>query len=203
MFTGMRPFIRTFTDDAPAGGGENKDERGYPADTPVKDMTPDQKAAYHEYHARKHENRVKAYGDWTPDKIRALEQERDALKNGSQSDADKAIEAAREEGRNELRSVLNKERATVALEKALQGRVPAPAALLGLDVNKFIVNGNLDTDAVKAWVEDNSDEAPTAAKKAPDLGQGRRGTTATGQKSVAAGRDLYADRHKKKTNTTS
>lgn len=208
MFTRGGIYIRNFTDDAPAGGGgdnANDAEPKFPANTPVKDMTPDQQAAYHQHQARKHENRVKAFGDYTPEKIKQLEQERDALKQGSQTDADNAIEAAREEGRAEVRNVLNKERATTALEKALDGRVPRASALLGLDVSKFIVNGNVDSDAVKAWVEDNSEEAPTGtpARRNPDLGQGKRGSAGDSKKSVAAGRDLFAERHKRKTSTTS
>ena len=119
MFTRGGIYIRNFTDDAPTGGdgggNANGEEPKFPANTPVKDMTPDQQAAYHQHQARKHENRVKAFGEYTPEKIKQLEQERDALRQGSQSDADKAIEAAREEGRTEVRSILNKERATTAL----------------------------------------------------------------------------------------
>lgn len=162
------PFLRFFTDDTGGGGG---DEAKFPANTPVKEMTPEQQAAYWQYQSRKHESRVKGFGEWTPDKITALQTENQTLKTSQQSDADKAIDAAKEEGRNEVRAELHKERATTALEKALDGRVPNASALLGLDVTKFIVDGKVDNAAVKAWVDDNS---TAGGKKNPDLGAGRR-----------------------------
>lgn len=201
-----RPFLRYLEGEQGGGdGGEGQNnEPAFPANTPVKDMSPEQQAAYHLHQARKHENRVKAFGDWTPEKIRALEQEAANLRSSTQSDADKAIEAAREEGRNEVRAVLNRERATTALEKALHGRVPNATALLGLDLNKFIAAGKVDEDAIEAWADDNSEEAPTGAprRNTPDMGQGNRGTGTGSAKSVAAGRDLYAERHKSNSTTS-
>lgn len=199
-----RPFLRYVEGEQGGGdgGGEQQNqEPAFPANTPVKDMTPDQQAAYHLHQARKHENRVKSFGEWTPEKIRALEQERDQLKTSGQSDADKAIEAAREEGRTEVRAQLNKVNATHALEKALEGRVPTASALLGLDVTRFVVNGQVDGDAISKWVDDNSAEAPkgTQQKRNPDNGQGNRGDAGGSGKSVSAGRDLFADRRKKTT----
>lgn len=204
-----RPFLRYV--EGEQGGGDGGDNGGgeqqpaFPANTPVKDMTPEQQAAYWQDKARKHENRVKAFGDLTPEKIRALEQERDQLRSKSQTDSDKEKETLREEGRAEIRAELNRERATNALEKALQGRVPDAAALLGLDITTFVVNGKVDTDAVTAWVEDHSQEASgeSKQKRNPDNGQGRRGSGAgETAKTVSAGRDLFAERHKKKTTTT-
>jgi hypothetical protein len=198
-----RPFLRYVEGEQGGDGGGDDSAPKFPANTPVKDMTPEQQVAYWQDKARKHEDRVKAFGDYTPDKVKALETEYSNLKTSGQSDADKAIEAAREEGRNEVRATLNRERATNSLEKALQGRVPNAGALLGLDVNKFIVNGQVDADAVKAWVEDHSEEAPTGARKPADLGQGRRGSGDAGAaKTVSAGRDLFAERQKKKTTTS-
>lgn len=197
-----RPFLRYVEGEQGGGDDGATDENApkFPANTPVKDMTPEQQAAYHLHQSRKHENRAKAFGEWTPEKINALVQERDQLKTSGQSDADKAIEAAREEGRAEVRSQLVRVNATHALEKALTGRVPEASALLGLDVTKFIVNGQVDDAAVKAWVEDHSEEAPKGQqKKNPDFGQGNRGDAGGSGKSVAAGRDLYAERHKKPT----
>lgn len=201
-----RPFLRYIEGEQGGGDGENvggDQQPAFPANTPVKDMTPEQQAAYWQDKARKHENRVKAFGDLTPEKIRALEQERDQLRSKGQTDSDKEKEALREEGRSEIRAELNRERATNALQKALTGRVPEASALLGLDVTKFIVNGNVDADAVKAWVEDHSTEATgQQQKKNPDLGGGNRGNGGGAGKGVSVGRDLFADRHKKATSNS-
>lgn len=163
-----RPFLRYIEGDQGGGG-----DLGFPANTPVKDMTAEQQAAYNLHQSRRWENRAKSFGDWTPEKIQALQDENQTLKTSHQTDADKAVDAAREEGRNEIRAELNRERATTALEKALAGRVPDAGALLGLDVTKFITEGKVDTAAVKAWVDDNS-EPTTAQRRNPDMGQGRR-----------------------------
>jgi hypothetical protein len=203
------PFLRFFTDDGTAGGAGGQEvqnqEPAFPANTPVKDMTPEQQVGYWQDKARKHENRNKALGDWTPEKIKALQDERDALRSQGQTDTEKELEKAREEGRTEVRSVLNRERATSALEKALQGRAPDAGALLSLDVNTFIVDGKVDDAAVKAWVDDHSEEAPKGnqqQRRNPDNGQGNRGNAGGSGKSVAAGRDLFADRRKKSTTTS-
>jgi hypothetical protein len=43
-------------------GAGTDDDRGYPANTPVAEMTPQQQTAYWRYHARKHENAYKGLG---------------------------------------------------------------------------------------------------------------------------------------------
>lgn len=204
-----RPFLRYIEGETGGGeggdGGQQNNEPAFPANTPVKDMTPEQQAAYWQDKSRKHENRTKALGDWTPEKIKELEKERDALRSKTQTDTEKELEKARSEGRAEGIAEANKVKATYALEKALVGRVPAASALLGLDVTKFVVNGQIDDVAVKAWVEEHSEEAPKGGqqKKGPDLGQGGRGNAGGSGKSVAGGRELYAERHKKSTATNS
>src|SRR3546814_1652596 len=108
------PHLRFFTDDAPGGGagGEEakpSDTPKFPADTPVKDMTAEQQAAYWQDKARKHEDRVKKYGDVTPEKLAQLQREHAELVSKGQTAEEQAVEAAREEGRKEILAVLNKE----------------------------------------------------------------------------------------------
>lgn len=200
------PYIRYFTDDGAAGAGgdgtgDDENAPKFPANTPVKDMKPEEQAAYHLPQSRKHENRAKSFGEWTPEKIRQLEQERDNLRAKGQTDSEKELDKVREEGRVEVRAELNRVTATHALEKALAGRTADPSALLGLNVAaKFVVNGQVDQDAIAAWVEANSAATTTQQKKNPDLGNGNRGNAGGAGKSVSSGRDLYADRHKKSSN---
>lgn len=207
-----RPFLRFLmpADDNAGGGGgggtppasqqqsqndpAKPEDRGYPQGVPVDDMSIEEKAAYHAYHSRKHENRVKAFGDWTPEKIAQVAAENERLRTAGQTESQREIEKAREEGRTEVRAELNRERATHALEKALQGRIPDASALLGLDVTKFVVAGSVDQAAIAAWVEDHSSETQVVKTKV-DVGGGRRGDPAGGgEKSVAAGRDVYQER---------
>lgn len=173
-----RPFLR-YVEGEPGGGdgGQQSKEPAFPADTPVKEMTPEQQAAYWQDKARKHEDRVKKYGDVTPEKLAELQKERDELRTKGLTADEKAVEAAKEAGRTEIRQELAKERIRNALEKALTGRVPDASALLDLDRSTLVKSdGTVDTDALKAWVEANSAAAGPGEKqkKNPDLGAGRR-----------------------------
>jgi len=163
-------------DDELGAGNQEQQEKdpGFPANTPVKDMTVEQQAAYHQFHARKHENRVKAFGSWTPEAIAALEKERNDLKAAGLSDTEKAITEAEERGRAEVRQILAAERVRVALERELDGRIPSASALLDLDRSKFVKGDGADTDAIKAWVAANSTETKgQTEQRHVRLGQGR------------------------------
>lgn len=215
--TRCTPHRLSFIKDDEKGGSGGKpadktkddkstDDRGYPANTPVKDMTLEQQNAYNAYHARKHEDRVKAlteaFGeDLTPEKLTELKKERDELKSKTQTDDEKSRDEAIAAATAPLRAELALERVKGALEKALVGRTVEPSALLDLDRTTFVKDGKADTDAIKTWVDENT-EAATGKKPAPDLGQGKRGT-ATAEKGVAAGRDLYqSSRSKSKSTST-
>lgn len=45
---------------------------GFPLNTPVADMAPEQQAAYWRHHAQKHEKRAKQYGQYTPDQVKEM-----------------------------------------------------------------------------------------------------------------------------------
>jgi hypothetical protein len=116
----------------------------------------------------------------------------------SQEDVDKRIKEAIDATRAEERAALALERATDSLDKALRDRTFEPSKLLNLDRTQFVKDGAVDADAIKDWVEKNSAEGP---KKRPfDPGQGQRDATAGGG-SVQAGKDLYDQRHTKKSTT--
>lgn len=196
------PRLMFGTEEENLGGGneqeqqeENQPEAKFPANTPVKDMTPEQQAAYHENKARRLEDKLKNFNGLTPKQIADLQAENASLKSKSQSAEEKALEEAKEQGRTEERVKNAHERVKNALEKALAGRMPDAGALLDLDRSKFIKDGTADLEAIQEWVEENS--SATDKKGAPDLGQGRkRGTTgpATG---VGAGASLFDNKRKK------
>jgi hypothetical protein len=134
-------------------------ETGFPAGTPVKDMQPAEQAAYYKHQNRKAEDRLRSFGDITPEKLLELTRERDELLKANQSESEKAIEDAKEQGRAEVRAVLAAERVRSALASALSGRVPDADALLDLDRSVFVKGDKADTDAIKAWVEKHSTES--------------------------------------------
>ena len=106
-----------------------------------------------------------------------------------------AVDAAREEGRAEVRAVLAAERVSNALTAALTGRALSPNALLGFDKSKFVKGDGADVEAITEWVKSNSTEVKTTSTVVPDSGKrepGRKDGT------VSSGRDLYRDRHQKK-----
>jgi len=104
---------------------------GFPVNTPIKDMTAEQEAAYHKYHKRKAENRV-----------RELERQ----VNGSQDAGEQAIEDARNAGRAEGLAV-----AAESELARLTGRSKEDLAVLTavLPQTAFVKDGALDLDAIQ------------------------------------------------------
>lgn len=175
----------------------------FPEDTPTADMNEAQKAEYWRHKARKHESRYRAIGD--VDKLRSDSAELARIKREGLSDTDKALADAREEGANEARAEERGKYATqlVAAEfrAANAGRLDGAkiqGVLEGIDPSKFLTSeGQVATDKVQQYVDGI---APADTKKWPDMGQGRRGggaSKSTGS-GVAAGKDLYEDRHPQK-----
>ncbi len=87
------------------------------------------------------------------------------------------------------------ERAGIALDKALDGRVFSASAIRALDMKQFVKDGKTDDAAIKTWVEKNSTEGERKVRRDP--GQGQRGSTSTGG-AVSAGRDLFDNEKKPK-----
>jgi hypothetical protein len=131
------------------------------------------------------------------DDLKAKAAKVDEAEDKSRTPDQKAVDAAREEGRTEVRGILAEERVNNALKDALKGRALDPAVLvLGFDKKQFIKDGSADSEAITKWVTDNSSEIKTGNGRDP--GQGGRDARSTGG-SVQAGRDLYDD-SKKPTN---
>jgi hypothetical protein len=159
-----RPRL-VFAEGGPGGGGDDLDdsktpqEQGYdfPANTTVKNMTVDEQKEYYRYHARKHENRVKKFGDY--DQLKADSDELARLKSGTQTDDEKeqqaAIENARREGEN-----IGSERYLVDAVKA-NFRVAtqltveeADAAFEHIDAKSFLDDkGNINHAALTTFAE--------------------------------------------------
>lgn len=140
--------------------GDDGAGAGFPADTPVKDMTPDQQVAFHQAKARKLEDRLKAFGGKTPEEIAQMQADLDAARTASQTAEEKAIQEAKQEGRSEVLGILANERVTTAIERALQGRDVDPATLLTLDRSQFIDGDKADMAKITAWVNENTKEKP-------------------------------------------
>lgn len=174
----------------------------FPANTPVADMTPDQRAAYWQDKARKHENTWKSVVDknLTPEQVLQMQERLNAADRARLTDQERALEDAKAAGRTEAEQVVARqyqERLVAAeFRAALAGTRTAEqitALVDPLDHTKFLTpTGDVDTVKVSNYVAGIS----PANKQWPDMGQGNRGPQGA-PKGVSAGRDLYASTHKK------
>ncbi|MFI7608792.1 hypothetical protein ACIBTV_27280 [Micromonospora sp. NPDC049366] len=202
---------------APATGNG---EHGFPENTPLAQMNDAQQAAYWRYHARKHEARANSMSDY--EQLKAKAAEADQLRQAAMSEQERAVEAARVEGR---RAALDESGAALVeqfMTAALHGRLDTAqitALISPLDRKQFLTADGLrvDTDKVNAWAAVAAPVAPAApavppAQAAPpatpapaaapatgvpaarlDMGQGT--PTVTKPSGLEAGRLLALQRH--------
>ncbi len=181
-----------------------KDDAGFPAGTPLAEMTGDQREAYWKHQSRKHEQRLKDLGD--VDDIVKKAGQYDALAKASQTEQERAVEAAKAEARAEERKASAPRLVSAEFRAQAAGRLTADQIrelTEDLDMTKYLTDkGEVDVDRVARKVDalapKNDDEKKT--RKRPDLGQGRRDQTKEG--GIAAGRDMYASRHPARTTAT-
>ncbi|WP_413600842.1 hypothetical protein [Curtobacterium sp. Curtsp57] len=86
-------------DPTPGDPTPDPDPSGFPANTPVAEMTQEQQLAYWKHQSRKHERRADERKDY--DQLRAAADELATLKAANQTEAEKALAEAREEARRE------------------------------------------------------------------------------------------------------
>jgi hypothetical protein len=150
---------------------------GFPAETPVKDMTIDQQAAYWKHQSRKHEERSKAFDGLTPETLASLREkadQHDALERELMSDKDKAIATARDEAAAETTAKFAEKLVKAEFKSASAGRLDADRLnniLAPLDLTRFLdKNGDVDETKVAAYVDSVAPKAPVQ----------QRGPSATG-----------------------
>jgi len=209
-------------DAAAAKAAEDaKSDRGYPANTPIEQMTGEQREAYWKFHAHKHEERVKSFGDLTPQalaELRAKADKQDATEYELSSASEKAVADAKKATQDEADATYRPLLAETAFRVAI-GERNARAAEADRksedDVSEFIGDLNLSRFLTDAGHVDTAKVLARVDQFAPATGtqqnQQRRGPSPTGQGnssgnqrsapgtgSVSAGRDLYAETHPKK-----
>jgi hypothetical protein len=157
--------------------------KGFPANTAVTDMTPEQQAAYWKHQSRKHEDRSKQFGDLTPEQlaeIRAKAERQDALEFEMASDQEKAVAEAKKAAKSEADAEWAPRLAETAFRVAIADRKTAEeiSDFLGdLNLARFIKDdGVVDTAKVLARVEEF---APSGATPPPGTPP-RRGPSPTG-----------------------
>ncbi|GGO59104.1 hypothetical protein GCM10010910_01280 [Microbacterium nanhaiense] len=195
----LPPFVRTFADQDGTGGSGDDDDKG------GKDFTPPASQEELDRIINKAVGRTHKQYEGVKEKAQkwddfdAKRAGDDDAKTGerpsgvSESDVDKRIADALAAKDKELAI----ERVSDRLDKALEGRSFSASKLFSLDRSEFVKEDGktVDADAIKDWVEKNSTavEAPSNRRL---RAQGGRSAGANGG-SAQAGRDLFAETHKK------
>lgn len=191
-------------------------DNGFPANTPIEQMTGEQRENYWKHQARKHEDRVKAFGGLTADELAQLREKagkHDAMERDLMGDHEKALAQATESAAADVAAVYVPRLVNAELRAAAAGSgVSAETlqtALEYVDEAKFLNDKGEDVDPDKV--------ARFIAGIAPATGtnlQIRRGPTATthagngsGTQPVTgrpgeSGRAMAEKRFGKKTTTT-
>lgn len=178
---------------AKANADKAAETTGFPASTPLEQMTSDQREAYWKHQARKHEGRVKAFGDLTPEKLTELQEKARRndeleLELGSTADkaAAKAAQDAQDKTRGEFQPQLIQARLDAAAARAGVTEDDLTAALEFVDTAKFLgADGAVDTDKVKAFI---ATIKPAISASAGGFGRTGPSSSGLGHHQAAAGK---------------
>ena len=178
-------------------GQQNGDQgKGFPAETPIAEMTVDQQAAYWKHQARKHESRARSA--IPADEYQKLKDELEQIKQSQLTDQEKDLEQAKAEARaaGETTAAERYQRDLVVAKLQIATRQDE-AALKYLDHKAFLTDsGEVDADKVTEYAELNKSQKPQEDSWSQDAG--KRGSHDGGKPSLQAGRDLFEARHGRK-----
>lgn len=179
----------------PVQGTPAVGERGYPENTPVADMSADQQVAYWRSHARKHEDRLKSI-DVTPEeltRLREADAEMQKLADASRTDMERV--EARATAAEQRAAAMEPE--LLRLQAAVKAGLPGDIATKLLAASRRIVGSTAEeyeADAADYFSGTPIQFAPPTPPPPPVMDQGAR-QTGRQSPSVAAGRDLWAEKH--------
>lgn len=180
------------------------EDPGFPKDTPVAEMSDKQQAAYYKHQSRKHEERATEYRSAADGKTAAeIKAERDELaklRTEKLTDSEKAVEAAKEEGRQQAAKEFAPKMAKLAFETALAhvDEDRRKVIVENIDLSRVITDtGDIDADKVTTIANTLAPTGKDGSTRSHDFGAGRRTPPAPGT-GVSAGRSRYEERHGKK-----
>lgn len=173
-------------------------EHGYPLNTPLTEMTVEQREAYWKHRSRKHEDAWKSVSErnLTPEQILENQKELDTLRQAQMDDHEKAIAAAKKEAAADAAREYAPRLARAAVESAL-ARAGVPAEQIDgevrwADLSKFLTQkGEVDADKVTEFASARAERfisenaADEQKQRFPDMGAGKRGTTQVSAKARA------------------
>lgn len=159
------------------GAGKPPGPDGFPVDTPVAEMSPDQQVAYWKHKARKHEDVAKSRQDY--DSIKA---ELDRLRQDSMSESEKAIAEAKQAALAEGRTAALSEIGDKVIDAHMAALVSAGLLqkedhdflLETIDRSKIIRDGDVDTDKLHQIVQKFFPAGNGRGGRDPHQGRGRQ-----------------------------
>lgn len=163
---------QVFPPQQPTPAARPVGEHGYPENTPLAEMTVDQREAYWKRQARQHENTVKSRADY--DDLKAKAAEFDKLQAANQTETQRAVAEAEQRGRSDALTQAGAKIAESALRASLKlakgmddaeiDRIVGP-----LNCNYFLAGDGLsvDTDKVTAYLNTVAPAAPVAPALVP------------------------------------
>ncbi len=192
--------------DAPAADPANADadDKGFPANTPVAEMTPQQRDAYNAHMRERNRETARQWravtGERTPQQLADDLAELDRLRTASLTDSERAIEDAKRQAREETTREYGPRSVRAAFDLLL-GDMPEQERndeIDLLDLSKFLKqNGDVDTAKVRQFAQKIAPPVKDEGTQRRNYGQGSH---TRGQSSgVAAGAEMYAAGRKKST----
>ncbi|GAA2418173.1 hypothetical protein GCM10009856_29750 [Mycolicibacterium llatzerense] len=126
-------------------------DRGFPENTPIADMTAEQRSEYWKFHDRKKSDLLKAYNGITPEQAAALQARNEELERAQMSAADQALATARDEATVAANTAAAAQWAPQLMESIVGQFVDEearPAVMAGLNPMSFVKDGKFDKDAL-------------------------------------------------------
>lgn len=171
----------------PADESSAHEDKGFPDDTPLAEMTSEQREAYWKDKARKHERRATERADY--DDLKAKAARLDELERANESAVDKAVREAREKAEADTRTAVRQETVQAMARMALRAKGVKDEEIASFvtetNLSAFVSDdGQVDDERLMARVDRYAGTA--GGQRWPDTGQDRRGGSVT-----ESGSDLY------------
>lgn len=198
------------SEDPPGDGGDpssgepnsSNGDKGYPPDTPVKDMTAEQRAAYDADKREKNRQQREQWRDATrgktPEQIKADLAELDNLRQANESAVETAVREARADERTKVLAETNDRLSKAMLRTALSARGKSDEQidqiLSTTALSAFVVEGDVADDKVAAYADLIAGPVTGGGNSWTGTGQGR--SNPSRPSGLQAGREAYRQQRK-------
>lgn len=135
----------------PSGNNDPDDsDKGFPAQTPWREMNPEQQVNYWKYHDRQKSNTLSAYDGITPEQAKEFKRVADEQRRGELQPSERALEDARTQAAATARTESDQRWAAEMTEVVVGQFVEDPqqraSVLAGLNPSSFLSDGKFDRD---------------------------------------------------------